>query len=249
MRRIDRPQTDEWALTALARRTYSRFHEEWRAVPENTRRRFLAFLLGGWLLGVLLTLVLVGLVRRLEGSDLLWWDTAFLEWLGAQPLISFSAGMWMETLGNSVVVVPLAIFAGGWAAWNDRPLRALAFVVSVPAYKLLVGVGWFVWRRARPLIVENGLGAPEGWSSFPSGHVVQTTVVYGLLVYLWMQKTQHWGERLLAALFLLGVIACSGIGRMRTGAHWPTDVLAGLIVGGAWLAVVILALRTTMPEE
>lgn len=39
------------------------------------------------------------------------------------------------------------------------------------------------------------------------------------------------------------VIVANGIGRIYTGAHWPSDVLGGILIAAAWLALV-LSVRT-----
>jgi membrane-associated phospholipid phosphatase len=37
--------------------------------------------------------------------------------------------------------------------------------------------------------------------------------------------------------------AIVGLGRIRLGAHWPSDVVAGAVVGGFWLWMLVRALR------
>jgi membrane-associated phospholipid phosphatase len=34
------------------------------------------------------------------------------------------------------------------------------------------------------------------------------------------------------------VVAANGIARMYTGAHWPSDVLGGILIAAAWLSFV-----------
>ena len=122
-------------------------------------------------------------------------------------------------------------------------LRALTLLVGFTAAYVPFVTGWLLWRRARPLEVEGGIATPGALSSFPSGHVVQAVVAFGILAYLWASTTRSRGEALLAWLIAVAGVAAVVIARLRLGAHWPTDILAGSVLGAAWLAVLVLALR------
>lgn len=69
---------------------------------------------------------------------------------------------------------------------------------------------------------------------FPSGHAISAVVCYGLLAYLLVPKmpSAFWkGVVVAVALFIIGFI---GFGRIFTGGHYLTDILAGYAVGIAW---------------
>ena len=74
-------------------------------------------------------------------------------------------------------------------------------------------------------------------SSFPSGHTIFIcTLVVVLVVCLGYRYLRGWGR---VAAWIVGgaVIAGNVIDRMYTGAHWPSDVLEGLLVAAAWLTL------------
>ena len=78
-----------------------------------------------------------------------------------------------------------------------------------------------------------------GASSYPSGHtmfIVTVTVV--LMLCFGHRFLPRWALGIGWALTVLIVIA-TGISRIYTGAHWPTDVLAGLFIATAWLTLVL----------
>lgn len=81
--------------------------------------------------------------------------------------------------------------------------------------------------------------------SFPSGHTVGSTVVFGLLAYLaWKYLPQPWAS--IITIILVLIIVLVGLSRIYLGAHYPSDVIAGWIIGAIGLSIIIFAVRPTI---
>jgi undecaprenyl-diphosphatase len=91
-------------------------------------------------------------------------------------------------------------------------------------------------------MIAGGIAAPP-LHSFPSGHVALMLSVYGLLAWLWIRASRSPAERTLVVILLAVLLLTVGWARVRLGAHWPSDVLAGYVIGLAWLSTVITSLR------
>jgi len=92
--------------------------------------------------------------------------------------------------------------------------------------------------RARPT-TATVLRVTEhpGASSFPSGHTIfMCTLVFVLILCIGYRFLRGWGR---VAAWVVGAAVVFGnvIDRMYTGAHWPSDVLAGILVAAAWLCL------------
>lgn len=76
-----------------------------------------------------------------------------------------------------------------------------------------------------------------GGSSFPSGHTMFiVTIVTVLMLCLGRRFLPRWGQAV--GWFLAGLIVlANSISRIYVGAHWPTDVLAGIFIAVAWLCL------------
>lgn len=201
--------------------------------------------------GFLVCLVLVGVGTRLArryASVLERWDQAVRGRLDAEAWLTVDGALWLGVPGDTLVLVGVVVGAAVIAIDRGRPFRALTLLAALPLVEGLVLVGWLSWSRPRPGSLLGGIG---GWEfpAFPSGHAAQSAVVYGLLALWWAQGSARRSERATAGLAAVGVWALIAYCRVRVGSHWPSDVLAGGLLGGLWLAVLAAALRAVEPRR
>ncbi|MDK4724970.1 bifunctional DedA family/phosphatase PAP2 family protein [Rhizobium phaseoli] len=133
-----------------------------------------------------------------------------------------------------------------------------AVVTAVTAAALVLLVLWRAWRSATFLLIAVAGGALvntvikgtlhrvrpgdmeyRGWSafSFPSGHSTSNAILYGFLAVI-IARQVHPAFRLPIA-FAATLLALSiAISRVYLGAHWFSDVAAGLSFGMLWLTAV-----------
>ncbi|MER6996088.1 phosphatase PAP2 family protein [Streptomyces sp. NPDC000410] len=77
------------------------------------------------------------------------------------------------------------------------------------------------------------------YAAFPSGHAMTAAVTCGLL--LWLLGRRGVGPRLWWAAVLCAAVSVLGVGftRVYLGVHWPTDVVAGWLLGVCLVACAI----------
>ena len=93
-------------------------------------------------------------------------------------------------------------------------------------------------HRPRPAVPQV-LRVTEfpGGSSYPSGHTMfVVTVVTVLMVCLGSRYLPRLG-RIVGWVVAAVLVGLNAIGRMDVGAHWPTDVLAGILLAVFWLSL------------
>jgi undecaprenyl-diphosphatase len=130
---------------------------------------------------------------------------------------------------------------------HRRRRQAMVFAGCVlMAQVLSAGLkGWI--DRPRPTLVGH-LDLVYS-SSFPSGHALMTPVVYltlaGILAAGERRRTE---KTLLLGVAVLLTVAV-GISRVYLGVHWPSDILAGWILGGAIALLAEIVLHRTAPPH
>lgn len=142
-------------------------------------------------------------------------------------------------LGNTLILglVALAV-AGLFLLRGDRRVAAVLAGGTVLGYALMV-VLKEIFGRERPPLTDRLLDLDT--HSFPSGHAMMSTVVYGLIAvgcyHAFAAVRRHAYVLLLAPALALLI----GATRIYLGVHWFTDVVAGWLIGalvvacGAWL--------------
>ncbi len=99
------------------------------------------------------------------------------------------------------------------------------------------------FARARPDVAE-ALRAAHGYS-FPSGHAMGSTIVFGAFAYLAFRVLTNWPARAAALAFCATTILAICISRIYLGVHWISDVGAGIAAGLIWLAFATVGYETS----
>jgi membrane-associated phospholipid phosphatase len=167
-----------------------------------------------------------GPVTRFDAQVTQWWVAHRQPGLTRAMLFVSAAHRNAMLLAASVVLV---IALGAPA--RRRSLRTLAVV---PIAMVLNGGLKLVFGRPRPqldpLVHLTTL-------SFPSGHAVASTVFYGACCALVFERTRSRGVRALACGLAVLMVLLVTFSRVYLAAHYLSDVVAGIAVGIACLAI------------
>lgn len=140
---------------------------------------------------------------------------------------------------------PIVALAIGTGVILLGGIRAnMRMVYAGVAVFITIGLGSalkLVLHRHRPL-TEYVFNMTTPTFSFPSGHALSATVVYGLLAYLaWTYLPQPLG--VLAVVIAVALIIIVGLSRIYLGAHYPSDVLGGWLLGCVALAIIVFVIK------
>lgn len=77
--------------------------------------------------------------------------------------------------------------------------------------------------------------ASAGGPSFPSGHAMSSTVAYGAVLLVMLPAVPRRARRPVVAATVL-LVGAIGASRVALGVHYVSDVVAGHVLGAAWLS-------------
>jgi membrane-associated phospholipid phosphatase len=222
------PDTPPWATELLISTPLGQAPDSDRA---GSRRRFLL----GWsatVVGTTFALITLGV-----GSS----RRAFAD---ADERLSDTVRSWewvdrlegVHLLGRTEVAVAAALLIGV-ATLRCLPFAAAyagAVVASLGATTMVREV---IERERPPGTIMTGLE-----DSYPSGHMVQSVVLAGLVPLALLVLTRSALLARVAGVVLAIAIGLGALVRVQRGLHWPTDVLGGLALGVTIVLVVRWAL-------
>jgi undecaprenyl-diphosphatase len=205
-------------------------------------RRELSWLFAGLGLCVLL-FAFVSLAGEVTEGDTQAFDTRILRALRdpSDPSRPIGPG-WIEgplldltALGGPTVLGLAVVSVAGFLVLQTRYRTAVVVLVTAIGGETLDSVLKHVFNRPRPTIVPHLRVVYS--TSFPSGHAMESAIVYLTLGAVLMRAA----DNRVTKLYILGIAmlltALVGISRVYLGVHYPTDVIGGWIIGFVWASI------------
>ena len=163
--------------------------------------------------------------------------------------IDLTATRWLQSFDQPAFAT--LMFAVSWIGFSPQNLIG-PFVLAIPfaARRLWIEALWILGSqlaypvvsllkatvaRPRPSPELVGVAAPLGDLSFPSGHVVQYTAMFGVTFFLLYVLARRSGWRTAGLVALALPIVLVGPSRLYLGQHWLSDVLGGYAVAAMLL--------------
>jgi len=156
---------------------------------------------------------------------------------GLQILTFFGSPLWFY-----VIVTPAVVWV--WRRGHAR--LAIFMIVTALGGGLLDTVVKEVVDRARPSLVDP-VATAHG-KSFPSGHAMSSTFVYGALLLVFLPVIAR-RRRPVVVGGVVVLVAAIGFSRLALGVHYISDVVGGFVLGLAWLAASTAAFSTWRVER
>lgn len=154
------------------------------------------------------------------------WAFLFFNLRGQRPIWLDRAMLGLTQMGSGIFAlgIGLVLYVAG------ERLAAYGFILGTLTLWIVVELIKALVRRSRPFIrvaETRVVGSRIKGRSFPSGHTSQAFFMATLLA-----RQFHAGAGVVLILYAMALLV--GITRMYVGAHYPRDVLAGVLLGSAW---------------
>jgi undecaprenyl-diphosphatase len=144
----------------------------------------------------------------------------------------------LSTIGSAKVYTPLFVLVAGWLLWQGQRRLAVFVAVTVAGGSLLNTLVKLAVERSRPVLPDPVAHATG--MSFPSGHAQSAVVAWSVLLLVFLPRLHGIWRPVAVAVAVLMVLAI-GFARIGLGVHYLSDVLAGYVLGGAWVAAMTAA--------
>lgn len=131
-----------------------------------------------------------------------------------------------SAFGSGYFVAFLSLVSITVFAIRKRFRDALLFLVAVVSSNALGALLKIIFRTERPDVPL--ISAPIEGFSFPSGHVVASSLIFWVLAWIALREIK--GKLKYLSTFLFAIPILVGLSRLYFGFHWPLDIFGGYAV-------------------
>jgi len=228
-------------------RTARRAADSARAVVASTWRTPKQRRLGLALAAAVLSAIAFARIAEdyLTNDPLARWDVSFARWLsGERGTVGTDIFRVLTFIGSPAAALAIATIVCVLLYRRRQLVEAALLPVVLAGGELLNVILKLSFHRLRPEVAFVHLDT----YSFPSGHAMLSTAVYGALAYLAWSRLHARRARLALTAGTVVLVALICFSRLYLGVHYLSDVLGGAAAGAFWLAVSI-ALQTLYGER
>jgi undecaprenyl-diphosphatase len=224
------------AIARLVRWVFGHVRSFYAAAGLTLSAGLAVALLGLWGLSGLTEEVLEGDTERFDHAVLLWLNGRATPWLD-------QAALEVTALGDTLVVMLLTVVSATLLWVVGQRAYAWLVMLAVGGAAVINPTLKAIFGRERPRVFEWVV--PNGTSSaaYPSGHALMSMVTLVTLAFIVHRLSAARWTSVLAMVVAGVLILLIGLSRLYLGVHYPSDVLAGYVVGFAWAVFCALAVE------
>jgi len=179
----------------------------------------------------------------MHGDPLTIIDKYIAEWLHERTTPGMLAVMQVVIdLASPIWVVGAALMTALILLWKRYWYRLLTFALVLPGGMVLASLLKLAFHRSRPSFADSILNF-QGYS-FPSGHTMAATLLYGIIAVFGVIAVDSWRWRVSIVISACVIVLLVGFSRMYLSAHYLSDVLGAVSAGLAWLALCLISVQT-----
>ena len=194
----------------------------------------------GLLSCLLIIYVLAQLSEDVLEKEAFAFDKTILLWIHsfANPTLD-RIMLFITSLGDPNTVVVIVTISLALLIWRKYYQEAKIFFINCLGGVVLSYGLKLVFGKTRPDLWQSPI--TETSYSYPSGHALGSTILYGFLAYLLATRYPKFSRSIytLAGLLIFAI----GLSRLYLGVHWPTDIIGGYCIGFLWVMLCITMLR------
>ena len=151
-----------------------------------------------------------------------------------------------STLSDTLTAIILTVLlVVGLRLWLRRWRESIAIFLAIQGELFIFLLVTSTVHRQRPTVAHLDPAPPT--SSFPSGHVGAAVALYVGFAVILVGLSRNWSSRV-GAFIVAGTVCLApvavALSRLYRGMHFLTDVLAGALAGGLWMAIVMATVLT-----
>jgi undecaprenyl-diphosphatase len=200
------------------------------------------FLSAGALVAIAGTYAFTRFAGHVSSGSTQSFDESVLRWIGEHrsPMLE-PIMMEITFLGTGTVVMAIVAVSGLFLWLSNHKYSAALLLICTLGGILLNNLLKVGYSRPRPQLFD--WVAPALSWSFPSGHAMSAAAVYGTVAYLAARLQKRHIHRVITMVCAVVLICMIAITRLYLGVHYPSDVIAGVIIGLAWAAFCMATLE------